>query len=271
MRYALVNDTKTEALKGLEGICPNCGSVVIARCGNVKIHHWSHKKTSNCDSWWENETEWHRNWKNHYPINWQEFTMVNTSTNEKHIADVRTEHGLVIEFQHSSIEETERKSRETFYENMVWVVDGTRLKGDFTRFSKSFHKFRRTYKKELYIVENSEEIFPLNWLNSLAPVIFDYKGTNVMEDPMDLRHYLYCLLPISEIRTSYFVKISRNAFIKSTTFGEWTIKFNNFINSLKPKIEAPHPINQMQAKQKPREGTHYFDNKKNKLVRRRRW
>ncbi|WP_425595275.1 competence protein CoiA family protein [Pseudophaeobacter arcticus] len=43
----------------MRGECPYCGSEMIARCGQVKVHHWAHKSTENCDPWWENETNWH--------------------------------------------------------------------------------------------------------------------------------------------------------------------------------------------------------------------
>lgn len=127
MKYALVNNEKTEAKKGLNGICPICASELTAKCGEYKVNHWAHKKSRNCDPWWEPETEWHRNWKNNYPAEWQEFLFTDQNTNEKHIADVHTCHNLVIEFQHSSISPNEQKSRESFYKNMIWVVDGTRL------------------------------------------------------------------------------------------------------------------------------------------------
>jgi hypothetical protein len=42
MRFALFNHIKTEATKGAIGICPNCGSKLIAKCGDIKINHWSH-------------------------------------------------------------------------------------------------------------------------------------------------------------------------------------------------------------------------------------
>ena len=45
---------------------------------------------------------------------------------EKHIADVKTERGDVLEFQHSPLDPQERRAREEFYQRMVWVVDGTR-------------------------------------------------------------------------------------------------------------------------------------------------
>jgi competence protein CoiA len=50
---------------------------MIARCGSQRIHHWAHKnKSEQCDHWWENETEWHRNWKASFPVDWQEITLL---------------------------------------------------------------------------------------------------------------------------------------------------------------------------------------------------
>lgn len=88
----------------MRGLCPYCGSEVIAKCGRIKIWHWAHKGMSSCDPWWENETEWHRTWKNHFPLEWQEQIARDPISGETHIADVKTPHGLVIEFQHSSID-----------------------------------------------------------------------------------------------------------------------------------------------------------------------
>jgi len=68
MKFALVDNNKIEATKGAKGICPCCGSELTAKCGPVRINHWSHKKDSNCDPWWENETKWHRTLKNKYLI-----------------------------------------------------------------------------------------------------------------------------------------------------------------------------------------------------------
>jgi competence CoiA-like predicted nuclease len=49
MKYAIVNGTKTDANKGVKGICPSCGSELIVKCGERKINHWSHKGIRNCD------------------------------------------------------------------------------------------------------------------------------------------------------------------------------------------------------------------------------
>ena len=130
MKFALINGEKIEAKKGVnDAICPICKALVIPKCGEVKIHHWAHKKKIECDHWWENETEWHRDWKNHFPADWQEIVHI-SDDNEKHIADIKTPSGLVVEFQHSSIETEEIISRNNFYKNIVWVVDGKRRKND---------------------------------------------------------------------------------------------------------------------------------------------
>ena len=126
MHFALVNGIKVEAKPKLKGVCTNCGSEMIAKCGRVKVWHWSHKNNLSCDPWWESETKWHREWKNKFPAEWQEISHIDPLTGEKHIADVKNPHGLVVEFQHSPIKDEERCSREDFYGEMVWVVDGTR-------------------------------------------------------------------------------------------------------------------------------------------------
>lgn len=126
MRYALVNDEKAEAQPKLKGRCPNCDGHMIAKCGRVKVWHWAHKGRPPCDPWWESETEWHRAWKNKFPTDWQEVSHINPETGEKHIADVKNPHGLVIELQHSPIDPVEMRSREEFYGKMIWIVDGTR-------------------------------------------------------------------------------------------------------------------------------------------------
>lgn len=126
MKYAIVDGAKAEAQPKLRGTCSYCGSEMIARCGRHKIWHWAHKSRADCDPWWESEGEWHRQWKNHFPEEWQEVIQVDELTGEKHIADVKNPFGLVIEFQSSNIKPEEKKSREDFYKDMIWVVNGNR-------------------------------------------------------------------------------------------------------------------------------------------------
>jgi competence protein CoiA len=221
MKFALVDNNKLEATKGLKGTCPICGSELIAKCGTVKINHWAHKGTRNCDPWWENETEWHRIWKNNFSNEWQENILTDERTGEKHIADIRTIHGLVIEFQHSHIDPGERTKREDFYKNMVWVVDGTRLKRDYPRFLKGKEAVRLTNKQGIFLVDFPEECFPSACVGSLVPVIFDFKGIEKVSNPNDWRNHLYYLFPKTNARESLVAIISRESLINDIITGDF--------------------------------------------------
>lgn len=178
MKYALVNGVKTTPEKGLNGQCQLCSAEVVAKCGDIKVHHWAHKSKIECDKWWESETPWHRNWKSSFPVEWQEIVH-HASNGEKHIADIKTPHGLVVEFQHSHISKEERDSRETFYEHMIWIVDGTRRKTDLDRFNAGTKYFKRTQMPNVFFVPYPEEVLSKEWLGSKEIVILDFNGESI--------------------------------------------------------------------------------------------
>ncbi len=93
--------------------------------------HWAHAPQRNCDPWWENETPWHRKWKSYFPEHWRERLHEDLGTNEKHIADVKTDGGRVLEFQNSPMPIDELQSREKFYGDMIWIVNGEKFKNSF--------------------------------------------------------------------------------------------------------------------------------------------
>jgi hypothetical protein len=244
MKFALVNNNRIEATKGARGVCPHCNSKVIAKCGKLKVNHWAHKRSRNCDSWWEPETDWHRLWKGRFPVGWQEVSFEDEKTGEKHIADVFTEHDLVIEFQHSHIKAEEQMSRENFYKNMVWVVDGTRLKSDFPRFEKANR--RKTNRRHIFGVWLENNCFPHAWLDRKTPVIFDFLGTDKLGAKNDLRKNLYCLFPQTLGEHRIFAEITRTAFIKSIIDGYWS----SGINKMKAEInKGNQAINKMEEHQ----------------------
>ena len=72
MRFAIVDGQKVESSPKAKGVCPHCESEMTAKCGRVKVWHWFHKGKPPCDPWWESETEWHREWKDNFPKEWQE-------------------------------------------------------------------------------------------------------------------------------------------------------------------------------------------------------
>lgn len=75
------------------------------------------------------ESAWHRNWKMAFPSAFREKTFFSEAQNCQHRADIYTPCGTTIEFQHSPISLAELRSREEFYPNLIWVVDGSKFKG----------------------------------------------------------------------------------------------------------------------------------------------
>ena len=59
---------------------------------------------------------------------------------------------------HNEDKVKEIKSREDFYKNMVWVVDGTRFKRDYPRFSKRVNEFRSSVVPGFFYL-----FFPKGW------------------------------------------------------------------------------------------------------------
>ncbi len=115
---------------------------MIPKCGEQRVWHWAHKRGRSCDEWWENETEWHRDWKGKFPTDWQEFVQ-HSGSGERHIADVKTDNGWVLEFQHSYIKPDERRTRDAFYRpKLVWVVNGLRRRTDLAQFARALKESR---------------------------------------------------------------------------------------------------------------------------------
>ena len=193
-RYALVDGVRTDiadAQSGDLGECEVCHGQLRARKGDVRVPHWAHVNREVCDAWHEAKGEWHVKWQNEFPANWRECLVVKDQ--ERHIADMRNEQGLVIEFQHSAMNREEQEKREKFYGNMIWVVDGTRLKNDKARFIKNVDAeiqviYTDKTKKQLLtpfrLGYDIQSVFPRAWLNCSVPVLFDFR-----------EQVLWCLLP----------------------------------------------------------------------------
>lgn len=130
MQYALVDGLRKEATTAAKGSCSTCGATMVAKCGPRIIHHWAHSGKRNCDPWWENETDWHRAWKSLFPPECREINHT-ASDGEIHRSDIRTPTGIYIEVQHSAMSDAERLSRESFYGNLIWVLDGKPFRSNF--------------------------------------------------------------------------------------------------------------------------------------------
>lgn len=131
MQYSSVNGHKVLPYPKAKGTCEICGAETLAKCGEKIMWHWAHKSKMECDPWWENETEWHREWKEKFSENFREIVHTCSTTGEKHRADIKSDKGIILEVQNSPISLEELKSRESFYKNLVWIVNGEKFMSRF--------------------------------------------------------------------------------------------------------------------------------------------
>ncbi|WP_227256201.1 competence protein [Pedobacter sp. MR2016-19] len=75
------------------------------------------------------ETVWHRDWKLAFPPSFREVAFYDAANSDTHRADIFTPSGYTIEFQNSPITPAELHSREAFYPNLIWVLNGKKFKG----------------------------------------------------------------------------------------------------------------------------------------------
>lgn len=139
--------------------CPTCAAQMISKCGKIVVWHWAHESVSDCDKWSEGETPWHAAWKSRFADTERPIKKIYPGGLEVvHRADAVTPGGRVIEFQHSSLSADEVLERERFYQNMVWVIDGTkafrssrvRLKHERSESGSAYCKFVWLHRKRSF-------------------------------------------------------------------------------------------------------------------------
>jgi competence protein CoiA len=212
MKYAIVDGKKIEATPGARGLCQGCKSELIAKCGEVKIWHWAHKGNRSCEPWWENETEWHREWKDYFDVEWQEIVHKDGVTGETHIADVKTPHGWTIEIQHSPIDGEERKARKTFYKKIAWVVDGTKRKTDLKQLVKLLSNgVKLKTKNPTYAVDpNHDNRLLGEWYNNDSLVFFDFNQVD-----QNRQKVIWFVLPKLEAKDASIPGFANDLFIQA--------------------------------------------------------
>jgi len=209
MKYADIEGNVREAQPGLTGKCRDCGHAVVAKCGQHRVWHWAHWKSKDCDPWCEPETEWHRSWKNQFPVAWQEIGHT-AQSGERHRADVKTERGLVLEFQYSALSEAERVSREEFYTRLVWVVHASRRLRDRKKFFALLCPVHVASKLPTFTIHRDDGSALLrDWGKSRAPVYFDFGEIEQGDSP------LWRLYPHSGSPSAYVSPIARAEFVKA--------------------------------------------------------
>ena len=149
MQYANVNGERREASPNAKGECPLCGSEVISKCGNIKIHHWAHVSGSECELGKEPESKEHRVFKEQFPEWCRE--VVHGSRR----ADVLVGR-FVVEYQKSNISFEDMLERtedwNTLGYKVFWILDYEKIALKFERKNYenvSYHWkwMRKTIKK----------------------------------------------------------------------------------------------------------------------------
>ena len=195
MHFALLNGARVEPEKGLAGaVCPICKQPVRARCGEERVKHWAHKSVIDCDPWLEPETEWHRRWKNRFG-DMQEQMHENGGT--RHVADVKTTDGTIVEFRHNAISRAGCATREAFFgKTMFWVVDCARNSRLAERLKENRYRLR-TSNVLGYVMQSTrepEKCFPKVWAESRRFVFLDYGNPELMcIFPGRMRGQLLCM------------------------------------------------------------------------------
>ncbi|MCC8978906.1 competence protein CoiA [Bradyrhizobium acaciae] len=213
MKFAQILGERIEAHPGKSATCPVCEASVIAKCGEHRAWHWAHRGVRNCDPWWEPETEWHREWKNRFPAHWQEIIR-RADSGEKHIADVMTDRGVVLEFQHSALRRDEREAREAYYQNMVWVVDGLRRIRDRPHFFSALGSGKILAANPMTIgLRVKGNALIRDWGASAVPVFFDFGDAAQPDDPLNfIKPILWALKPQSPSDMAILTPITKASF-----------------------------------------------------------
>jgi len=170
MNLAILNNERVTATPGSIGFCPLCKEEVIAKCGSIKVWHWSHKSNTDCDKWGEGETQWHLDWKNEFPKEQQE-VVIEEHWNNKHRADIFTKQNIIIELQNSPISKEEISERETFYKNMIWLLNGKNL----------WAGMRLRVNKERNIITFRWKYPAQSWWMNTKPIYYDL---NYIKEPL---------------------------------------------------------------------------------------
>jgi hypothetical protein len=143
LRFANIDGEKRLPFPTGRGLCPCCGGLLVAKCGQIKTHHWAHDRKDDCDSWSEPIGPWHLWWQN---LVGPKFVEVAKGI---HRADVVGSHDVVIELQHSPISPEDITARESHYGNMVWLFDATHRFGYMKSGSRAFFTLGQTKHLDL--------------------------------------------------------------------------------------------------------------------------
>lgn len=202
-----------------EAFCQTCGAPLVAKQSprRLRIWHFAHKNDSQCPGGGE-MSEWHLAWQSFFPVENRE--IIFEKNGEKRRADICVG-DVVVEFQHSSMDQIEFDSRNAFYNSegkiVIWLFDKTKKevivqeeyddKNEYTvkRFVNPLKEFEPN-KNVLVFFETDEEIVPLmlrrNDYNLDFATSLDFAFT-------EKREFVDFVLNAKSLLPKYFSEIER--------------------------------------------------------------
>jgi len=143
--------------------CEVCSNVLVAKKGNIKIHHYAHKYSDiiNCDDWApkfksDSDHHWHLQWQYFFKNN--DFGNIECVIKKEidnkiicHRADIITKTNYIIEIQHSNISDKDVVKREDFYgDNLLWIINGRQDMFVFLFYTENDYYIGQYHKEFIY-------------------------------------------------------------------------------------------------------------------------
>ncbi|KTC55315.1 hypothetical protein AO269_13615 [Pseudomonas putida] len=235
MISAMINgERRAPVSKGERTTCEGCRGSLHAVFPQFKASHWRHEK-GDCDPWSEPESDWHREWKALFPLEFCEVFLRDPVSQELHRADIRCPRdngkGVVLELQHSSISEEERDSRERFYtlENrMFWLLNMDRTSSLSFNFGISI-----SFDETTAIMLHGHKFYPMTWMGR-GTILDKWKHSNahVFLNRGPFVYYLAtnasCRALVASQAMGEFAlaKLTTRAFLQAVTGGDLTHSIN---------------------------------------------
>jgi hypothetical protein len=121
---------------------------------------------------------------------------------------------------------------------MIWVVDATRSKREYNRFTAGIKKYNKSISG-FYEIDSFDEILPPNWRNCSVPVLLDL-GSSISDSNIGANNsILYLILPekIHQARERIIYEVNKEDFISHTINCSWQSYYDQLI---KPFITNTH-------------------------------
>ena len=207
------------------GYCPCCKKRMIAKVGTgIRRSHWAHRHAERCDEWWEDESEWHINWRNLFlekagNKHCVDIENVLEKNGRRHFYDIRLYNRLAIILRRARLTDERQHEYEDFFGEMLWMVE-SRI-SDYNRLQE------QCVREVIKVVEeppscyaccfwlrssNGYNSFFSKWERCSVPVVFDFTNASRGKEKN-----LWILLPhLSENPDRrYMVKLSVHDFCEN--------------------------------------------------------